>query len=87
MRIASSGGRPIPVLQAFKAWLDIQANAVRPKSGLGDAIQYTLKNWDTLCRYTEEGYFEPDNNIAEQCLRPVAVGSKPPLFVGSERGL
>lgn len=37
-----------------------------------------------LCRYTEAGYLEPDNNYAERCLRPVALGSNF-LFVGSER--
>ena len=78
--------RSIPVLNQFKAWLDVQANAVLPKSLLGTAIQYTLKNWDALCRYTEQGYLELDNNYAEQCMRPVAIGRKSFLFVGSERG-
>jgi hypothetical protein len=76
----------VPVLHQFKAWLDVQANAVLPKSLLGNAIQYTLKNWDALCRYTEQGYLELDNNYAEQCMRPVAIGRKSFLFVGSERG-
>jgi Transposase IS66 family/Transposase C of IS166 homeodomain len=75
----------VPVLQAFKAWLDIQAHAVLPKSALGRAVFYALKNWDVLCRYTAEGYLEPDSNYAEQSLRPVAVGRKAFLFVGSER--
>ncbi|MGO9593427.1 MAG: IS66 family transposase, partial [Steroidobacteraceae bacterium] len=38
----------VPVLQTFKGWLDIQANAVLPKSALGNAVQYTLKNWEGL---------------------------------------
>jgi transposase len=62
----------VPVLNAFKAWLDIQAHAVLPKSALGRAVFYALKNWDALCRYTEQGHLEPDNNYAEQSLRPVA---------------
>jgi len=78
--------RSVPVLNQFKAWLDVQANAILPKSALGTAISYTLKNWDALCRYTEQGYLEIDNNFAEQCMRPVAVGRKAFLFVGSERG-
>jgi hypothetical protein len=77
--------RAIPILAAFKQWLDVQANAVLPKSALGVAVNYTLRNWEALCRYTEAGYLEPDNNYAEQCLRPVAVGRKSFLFVGSER--
>ena len=77
--------RSVPILNAFKAWLDIQVHAVLPKSALGNAVLYTLRNWDALCRYTDAGYLEPDNNYAEQCLRPVALGRKNFLFVGSER--
>jgi transposase len=44
--------RSVQVLNAFKAWLDVQINAVLPKSALGGAILHTLKNWDALCRYT-----------------------------------
>ena len=77
--------RSVPLLNAFKAWLDVQVNAVLPKSALGTAVLYTLKNWDALCRYTDQGYLEPDNNYAERCLRPVALGRKNFLFVGSER--
>lgn len=85
-RYTQQQARSVPVLNAFKAWLDIQVNAILPKSALGNAILYTLRNWDALCRYTEAGFLEPDNNYAERCLRPVAVGRKAFLFVGSERG-
>lgn len=60
-------------------------HAVLPKSALGNAVIYTLNNWDALCRYTDAGYLEPDNNYAERCLRPVALNRKNFLFVGSER--
>ncbi len=80
-----AGATAVPLLNAFKAWLDVQVNAVLPKSALGTAVLYTLKNWDALCRYTDQGYLEPDNNYAERCLRPVALGRKNFLFVGSER--
>lgn len=73
------------ILTQFKAWLDLEVNGVLPKSVLGNAIGYTLKNWDALCRYTEHGFLEADNNFAERCMRPVALGRKNYLFVGSER--
>lgn len=78
--------RSAPVLRAFKSWLDREVNAILPRSALGTAIVYTLKNWDALCRYTEQGYLEIDNNTAERCMRPIALGRKNFLFVGSERG-
>lgn len=84
-RYAERQRRAVPILNAFKAWLDTQANAVLPKSSLGAAVQYALKNWQALNRYTEAGYLEVDNNFAERCLRPVALGRKNFLFVGSER--
>jgi transposase len=84
-RQAERQRRLVPLLATFKAWLDEQANAVLPKSAMGTAVSYTLKNWDALTRFTEQGYLEPDNNYAEQCLRPVAIGRKNFLFVGSER--
>ena len=74
------------MLRAFKSWLDREVNAILPRSALGTAIVYTLKNWDALCRYTEQGYLEIDNNTAERCMRPIALGRKNFLFVGSERG-
>jgi transposase len=78
--------KAVPVLQEFKAWLDVQANLVLPKSALGNAVMYTLKNWDALCRYTEHGFLEADNNYAERCMKPVAIGRKNYMFVGNERG-
>jgi transposase len=75
----------VPILKDFKTWLDVQALAVLPKSALGEAVGYTLRHWEALCRYTDAGYLEASNNFAEQCMRPVAVGRKAFLFVGSER--
>ncbi len=85
-RLHARQEKSVPVLHQFKAWLDTQINAGLPKSALGKAMLYTLKNWDALCRYTEQGFLEADNNFAERCMRPVALGRKNYLFVGSERG-
>src|SRR5260363_352022 len=45
-----------PVLTAFKAWLDEQAQHVLPKSLLGKAIGYTREQWIYLSRYAEDGH-------------------------------
>ena len=55
-----------------------------PKSPLGDAIGYALRQWDALCRYTDDGSLEIDNNGAENALRPVCLGRKNWLHIGSE---
>lgn len=61
-----------------------QANAVLPKSALGNAINYALRNWDALYRYSTTGHLNIDNNLAEQSMRPIVLGRKNYLFVGSE---
>ena len=33
------------------------------------AMDYTLSNWAALCRYTESGWLDIDNNAAENALR------------------
>ena len=36
--------------------------------------------------YLEHGFLELDNNAAERSMRPIALGRKNYLFLGSERG-
>jgi transposase len=75
-----------PLLERFKTWLDEQARSALPKSAMGQAIRYTLSNWDALCRYATDGRIPIDNNAVERMLRIVAVGRKNWLFAGSQRG-
>jgi transposase len=58
---------------------------VRPKSTLGQAIRYTLNQWDALQRYVEHGQVEIDNNSVENAIRPCAIGKKNYLFIGDVR--
>ncbi len=39
-----------------------------------------------LCRYLDDGRLKPDNNTAENAIRPLALGRKNWMFAGSERG-
>jgi transposase len=57
-----------------------------PKEPLRTAIDYSLNQRDALYRFLEDGRLKPDNNTAENKIRPIAVGRKNWLFVGSERG-
>lgn len=75
-----------PLLDAMKPWLTALKPTVLPKSELGDAIGYTLRQWDPLTRYLENGYLEIDNNRVERQMRGVAVGRKNWMFAGSAEG-
>ena len=74
-----------PILDELKAWLDIQINAVA-KGPFKSALIYALNQWDALNTYLEEGYLKMDNNDSERRMKPIALGRKNFLFVGSERG-
>jgi transposase len=75
-----------PVLEQFKAWLDATEALTPPKGLLGKAIHYTLKNWDKLIVYINDGVLRPDNNVAENAIRPFVVGRKNWLFAGHPNG-
>jgi transposase len=54
-----------------------------PKSALGLAVTYTLNMWSKLRRCFDYAEVELSNNLAENSMRPVAVGRKNWLHVGS----
>lgn len=76
----------VPLLRQYKQWLEDVYTKTPPQGLLGKAISYALKQWDRLCRYTEDGRLRPDNNLAENAIRPFVVGRKNWLFSGHPRG-
>lgn len=78
--------RAEPVLEEFKTWLEKRKDQTPPKGLLGKAINYTLSNWPKLVRYLENGHITPDNNAAENAIRPFVIGRKNWLFAGSPNG-
>lgn len=76
----------VPLLAMFEAWLKQTQDQVLPKSPIGQAFTYTLNQWESLCRYTEDGALAIDNNLAERMVKPPSLLRKNSLFVGSESG-
>lgn len=76
----------LPMLAAFKDWLETQLRELAPKTPTAKAIGYVLNNWTALLRYTDDGRLEIDNNRSERAIRPLAIGRKNWLFLGSPRG-
>jgi transposase len=85
-RLAARQSRTRPVLDDLFAWLEQERSRVLPKSPIGVAIGYALRNRAALTRYTEAGFLRIDNNASERALRAVAVGRKNYLFAGSDAG-
>jgi len=75
-----------PVFDELETWLDAQLNRISGKSELAKAIRYALGRMKKMRGYLNNGHLELDNNSAERSIRPVAVGRKNYLFVGSEGG-
>jgi transposase len=59
--------------------------SVLPKSALGQAASYTLSQWPKLRRVFDYAEVELSNNLAENSMRPVALGRKNWLHVGSAK--
>jgi transposase len=75
-----------PVIDTLKALLDRWAIETTPDSVIGKAVAYALNQWGDVGTYLEAGYLPIDNNPAENALRPIAIGRKNYLFIGSEAG-
>ncbi len=75
-----------PILDEFKRWIDSKVEEVPPKSLLGKAIGYVINQWPRLIVYADTGHVPPDNNMAENTIRPFVIGRKNWLFAGSPKG-
>ena len=75
-----------PILKKFKEWLQTEQLKTIPKSPIGKAIDYTLNRWEKLTIYITDGNIAIDNNLIENAIRPLALGRKNYLFVGSDEG-
>jgi len=53
---------------------------------LGKAIGYALNQWERLLVYLEDPIVTPDNNMAENGIRPFVLGRKNWLFSGTPKG-
>lgn len=49
-------------------------------------MYYVLNHWEALTNYLKDGFLEIDNNKVENLIRPLALGRKNFLFMGSPAG-
>ena len=79
-------GAAAPVFRKFKKWLLEVSLAVPSESLLGKAVSYTLSDFQRLVRYLKYAYLVPDNNVAENFIRPFVLGRKAWLFNNTPLG-
>ena len=75
-----------PIFDDLEAWLHAQLTRISGKSPLAGAIRYALTQMKKLRPWLDHGFLELDNNTAERSMRPIALGRKNYLFIGSEGG-
>ena len=75
-----------PVLNDLKAWLEKNRTRVPKDSLTYKAMQYTLNQWELLTGYLADGRLHISNALAENAIRPFAVGRRNWLFADTPRG-
>jgi hypothetical protein len=76
--------RSRPLFAKLLTWGRRHRRSFEPKSGMGRAIRYLLRNFRALGCFLRYATIPPDNNVAEAGLRRVALGRSNFLFVGHE---
>lgn len=85
-RITLRQAKAKPVFDDLEAWLSLQLPKISGKSNLAAAIRYALGRMPKARAYLDDGKLELDNNICERSIRPVTLGRKNYLFMGSKGG-
>ncbi len=83
-RLAARKERGAPLWEELHAWLRQERGRVPDGGGIAGAIDYSLRRWDALGRFLQDGDVAIDNNHIENLMRPWAMGRKAWLFAGSE---
>jgi hypothetical protein len=66
--------KSVPVLEAFWSYVDDYQGRVLAKTALGKALAYAKHNQNRLMTFLEDGRLEISNAVAENAIRPFAIG-------------
>lgn len=83
-RHALRRARAPQLLAAIHANLLTMQSTVLPKSKAGEAVHYALALWTKLTLFLEHPVLELSNNLAENSMRPIAIGRRNWLHLGSK---
>jgi transposase len=74
-----------PLLDQIREHILATSKTVLPKSAVGIACSHTLALWKKLTRFLEYPQLELSNNLAENSMRPLAIGRKNWIHIGSQQ--
>ena len=72
-----------PLLDGIREQIEAARSTALPGGALAKACNYTLNLWDKLTRFLEYQELELSNNLAENSMRPVALGRRNWIHIGS----
>ena len=78
--------KAVPLLNALHDFARTLTQQTLPSGKLGEALAYLLKQWPKLIRYVEDGRVAIDTNLAENAIRPFALGRRNWLFADTVKG-
>ena len=73
-----------PIFDDLEVWLKKQLGKISSKTPLAKVIKYALARLPKARPYLDHGFLEFDNNTAKRAVRPITLGRKNYLFIGSE---
>ncbi len=85
-RLAIRQQQTKPKVEAFHAWAEAQLARIPGKSDLAKAFRYGFSRWPSFTLFLNDGRVAIDNNAAERGMRPIGVGRRNWLCVGSDTG-
>jgi transposase len=77
--------RARPLLEDIREQIEAARSRALPASVLTKACNYTLTLWQKLTRFLEYPELELSNNLAENSMRPIALGRKNWIHIGSSQ--
>lgn len=75
-----------PILDELHQYLKHHQLSIPPKSLLGQAVSYTLNQWQKLLNSLKDRRLENNNNRTERGIKPFVMGRKAWLFANSVEG-
>jgi transposase len=77
--------RSRPLLDTLKPQIEAAQREALPANALSRAARYTLALWPKLARFLDYPEIELSNNLAENSMRPLVIGRKNWIHLGSQQ--
>lgn len=73
-------------VDAYFAWVKLKYSQITHNSTIGKALAYSINQEKYLRAFLSDGSVSPDNNYAEQIIRPFTIDRKNFILMASDNG-